>query len=106
MAKRLIFAVQSPLGYQVTLDRNRWRLIVRYKHPAMDGREKLARECIAHPTAIRQSESDADVHLHYRNIDGQFACVVTAPIASSHARMVVTAYFTKKLKKGRELWTK
>jgi hypothetical protein len=38
--RRRIFTTQTPLGYRVFLERDRWRLILRNKHPAMVGQEK------------------------------------------------------------------
>ncbi|MGO9814306.1 MAG: hypothetical protein ACLP53_26540 [Isosphaeraceae bacterium] len=39
MARRRMFTVQSPLGHRVFLSRDRWRQIVRFKHPALAGRQ-------------------------------------------------------------------
>jgi hypothetical protein len=57
------------------------------------------------PQLIRQSAREADVHLHHAPVEGIHLCVVTAP-ASAAERFVVTAYFTKNVKKGTELWTR
>jgi hypothetical protein len=35
MAKRMIFVEATPLGDRVMLSRDRWREIIRYKHPAL-----------------------------------------------------------------------
>ena len=105
MRRRIIFAVDSPLGYRVVLDRDRWRQIVRFKHPALQGKEQLLRHCVAAPDLIRESAKDEQVHLHYRRIDTAHLCVVVAPMKANEF-FVVTAYFTKELKKGRTLWTK
>jgi hypothetical protein len=43
MAVKKIFTVTTPLGYRVTLSRDRWREIVRFKHPALDGCEDLVK---------------------------------------------------------------
>ena len=105
MADRVIFTVTSPLGYRVKLTRNRWRQIVRFKHPALAGRESLIRTCLVDPKVIRQSAKDPNVHLYYAASNRTFLCVVVAPVDSVNG-FVVTAYFTKEIKKGRELWTK
>jgi hypothetical protein len=104
--RRLIFSVDSPLGYRVILDRNRWKLITRFKHPALAGKQELVKECVADPETVRQSENDADVHVYYRRTNGEFICVVAAPIRGSTDRFVVTAYIARKLKKGNAIWTK
>ncbi len=65
MAQRLIFQATSPLGYRVSLTRDRWREIIRYKHPALAGHERELRSCVEAPTLIRQSDKDPNVHLYY-----------------------------------------
>ena len=105
MAKRRIFAERTPLGHRVVLTRDRWREIVRFKHPALKGEEETARICVSDPELIRRSEKDPDVHLYYRTAGPGYICVVVAG-DDPEARFVVTAYFTKKLKDGEDLWTK
>ncbi len=105
MAKRLIFSEATPLGYRVILTRDRWREIVRFKHPALAGHEEDVRQCVADPDVIRESAKDFHVHLYYRIFAFGFACVVVAG-EPSEDRFVVTAYFTKSLKKGTDLWKK
>ena len=86
------------------LTRNRWREIVRFKHPAVAGREKEVRQCLRHPEVIRSSAKDSNVHLHYLGLEGIYLCVVVA--GDANERFVVTAYLTERLKKGDELWRK
>ena len=105
LAKRQIFTVTTPLGYRVSLSRDRWRQIIRFKHPALEGCEKLVRECLENPAFVRESAKEADVHLYYNNHEEAYLCVVTAP-GGGDDRFVVTAYYTKNIKKGTELWKK
>ncbi|HYT90108.1 MAG TPA: hypothetical protein VEL76_15480 [Gemmataceae bacterium] len=105
MARKLLFTVDSPLGYRVVLARNRWREIIRFKHPALKGHEEEVRECLADPELIRASAKDADVHLYYRKTERAYLCVVIGG-EEPNERFVVTAYFTETIKKGDELWTK
>ena len=44
------------------------------------------------------------MHLYYKAARDRFVCVVIAPGASDE-RFVVTAYFTKRIKKGKQRWT-
>lgn len=104
MARRLIFSTNSPLGYRVVLTRNRWREIVRFKHPALAGEETRVRQCVSDPEVVRASAKDPDVHLHYRTSDQGYTCVVVGPGEKEH--FVVTAYLTTNIKKGQTLWTK
>ena len=104
MAQRRLFTVTTPLGDRVFLTRDRWRDIIRFKHPAMAGHEKDVRACLESPAAICESEKDADVHLYYKSARDLFVCVVIAPTPSGE-RFVVTSYFTKRIKKGQQRWT-
>lgn len=63
MAQRRLFTVTTPLGDRVFLTRDRWRDIIRFKHPAMADHEKKVQECLESPAVICESEKDADVHL-------------------------------------------
>ena len=94
----------SPLGYRVSLTRDRWREIVRYKHPALAGHERELRNCVEAPKLIRQCAKDPNVHLYYFPAGHVHLCVVAAP-EQQDERFVVTAYFTTNVKKGTELWT-
>jgi hypothetical protein len=104
MASRRIFTVQTPLGHRVFLTRDRWKQITRFKHPALAGREQAVRGCLQSPSFVRESASEPDVQLYYSRAEDVFLCVVTAP-ADEAERFVVTTYFTKNIKKGKELWT-
>ncbi len=103
MPQRNLFAVESPLGYRVVLSRNRWREIVRFKHPALAGMQELVRGCLREPEVIRASSKDPGVHLFYRTEERGYLCVVVGGDDPGE-RFVVTAYFTQELKKGQELW--
>jgi len=107
MPRGIVFRVTTPLGYYVVLTRNRWREILRFKHPAVAVYEKEARKCLRSPDLIRASTKDANVHLYYLKLDTRYLCVVVAGIASKvESGFVVTAYLTKRPKQGDELWTK
>jgi hypothetical protein len=103
MARRRVFTVQTPLGHRVFLARDRWRQIVRFKHPALAGRESDVRACLASPLLVRESAKEPDVHMYYALAENAHLCVVTAP-AGEDERFVVTGYFTRNIKPGKELW--
>lgn len=105
MTQRILFTVTTPLGNRVRLSRDRWRTIIRFKHPALAGQEQAIRQCLARPLLIRSSEKDANVYLHYVSLERGYLCVVTAP-TKENEQFVVTAYYTKDIKKGNELWRK
>jgi len=103
MAKRRrVFEELTPLGYRVLLTRDRWREIVRFKHPVMAGREGAVRDCIRDPDLIRASAKDPDVHLFYRSSGAGIVCVVVG--GDLARRFVVTGYLTRGPKKGTDLW--
>ncbi len=103
--KRRLFAETTPLGHRVVLTRDRWREIIRSKHPALAGHETEVGDCLRDPEVIRASAKDPEVHLYYRSVDDVFLCVVVGG-DDLMERFIVTAYFTKNIKKGQELWTK
>lgn len=105
MAKRQLFAVTTPLGHRVVLTRDRWREIVRYKHPALAGHDGDVQDCLSDPDMIRASAKDPDTHLYYRTVNRGVLCVVVGGEDPQH-RFVITAYFTQSPKKGHDLWTK
>jgi len=65
MAKKVLIDATTPLGYRVVLTRDRWREIVRFKHPAVAAYEQQILKCLETPDAIRASVKDADVHVYY-----------------------------------------
>ena len=99
MARRRVFAEVSPLGHRVVLTRDRWREIVRFKHPALADRDGEVRDC------IRASVKDPDAHLYYKSSGEGYLCAVVGG-EDPQNRFVVTVYHTDKLKKGLDLWTK
>lgn len=103
MGRRRIFTVQTPLGDRVFLTRDRWRQIIRFKHPALAGRERELRSCLSSPFQVRQSAKEPETHLYYSIAEGLYLCVVTAP-ADEEEHFVVTAYLTRNIKPGVELW--
>ena len=104
MARRMVFVGLTPLGYRVVLTRNRWREIIRYKHPALAGHEEEVGSCLREPTLIRASAKDPKVHMYYRPSARGYVCVVVGGDDPTE-RFVVTAYFSKEMKKGQDLWT-
>ena len=106
MSNRLIFSVKTPVGYRVSLSRDRWRQIIRYKHPALKGHEKAIRSCLCDPVSVRVSTKDAEVHLYYSQAERGYLVVAVAPSADAGDRFVVTAYFSRNIKEGTDLWKK
>lgn len=106
MTKRNVFSVVTPLGYRVTATRDRWREIVRFKHPALAGKEIEVEKCFNAPEFVRASTKDVNVHLYYRKLDINYICAVTAVDSSTNSGFLVTSYLTTRIKQGDELWKK
>ena len=106
MPRRILFQVTTPLGYRIVLTRNRWREIVRFKHPAVADHQDNVRQCLQAPDVVRASAKDEEVHLYYCKLTNRCLCVVVAGDDPKQDRFVVTAYLTKRLKQGDEIWTK
>ena len=105
MAKRQILAVPTPIGHHVVLTRDRWREIIRYKHPALAGHESEVEDCLRDPDLVRTSAKDTETHLYYRARHEGVLCVVVGG-DDPRQRFVITAYFTDGIKKGQDLWKK
>jgi hypothetical protein len=97
LAKRKRFEVVTPLGHRVRLTRDRWREIVRYKHPAVAGHDTDVENCLRDPVVIRESINDPNTHLYYRIVERGFICVVVGG-DDPRDRFVITAYFTQDLR--------
>jgi len=104
MAKSVLFEVKTPLEYRVVLTRDRWREIVRFKHPAAARYERQVRTCLETPDVIPASAKDPNVHVYLKAGRG-YLCAVVAP-HDEDRRFVVTAYLAKRITQGDDLWTK
>jgi hypothetical protein len=77
------------------------------ERPEMTGMEAAIREVLQEPQFVRQSRSDEDAFLNYRFyhrtvVGDKWLCVVAKYLEED--AFIVTAYFTDKLKEGKEIW--
>ena len=101
----LTIVAQTPLGLQVRVDRARWELIIRSKHPAMDGREALVQSALASPDEVRQSRTDPTVFLFYQAERAErWVCAVVKQ--TDDDCFLITAYPTDAIKEGVKIWPK
>lgn len=99
----LLFETETPLGFCVRVTRERWELIVSVKHPVMAGREHLVREALANREEVRQSRSDATVHLFYKTEKAKrWVCAVAKRLDGDG--FLITAYPTDAIKEGARVW--
>lgn len=103
----ILIAVETPLGFTVTVTKLRWELIVNQKHPALAGQEELIRNTLENPDEIRRSKSDISVYLFYRLIKTKrWACAVVRNQSAGESSFLITAYPTDAIKEGDVIWTR
>jgi hypothetical protein len=106
MDNTVLFSVETPLGFIVTVGKQRWELIVNQKHPALLGKEELIKDTLLHPDEIRKSKSDESVYLFYRIIkEKRWACAVVKN-QQDNTSFLITAYPTDAIKEGEVIWIK
>lgn len=96
------FEVLTPLGVYVRTTFSHWQKIITIKHPIMAGQEQQVQAALAHPSEIRQSQSDPAVNLYYKPDPPYFTCVVARHLNGEG--FIITAYRTDKIKAGITLW--
>ena len=101
----VLFEVETPLGFRVTVSRSRWDFISRVKHPVMAGRELLVRAALEAPDEIRQSRNDSTVYLFYKSErPSRWVCAVAKDEKGDG--FLITAYPTDAIKEGTRIWPK
>jgi hypothetical protein len=101
----LALEARTPLGFQVQVTRDRWRLITTVKHPVMVGREDAVRLTLEQPEQVRESRSVPEVLLFYRlERPGRWICAVAKRAAADG--FLITAYPTDAIKEGTQIWPK
>ncbi|MEC4894936.1 MAG: DUF4258 domain-containing protein [Oscillatoria sp. PMC 1051.18] len=100
---RILFVVETPLGFSVRTTTSYWEVITTVKHPVMRGRETDVVVTLSNPDEIRQSTSDRAVYLFYRS-DGEkrWVCAVTKRLNGDG--FLITAYRTSAIKEGTVIW--
>lgn len=100
---KIFFAVKTPLKVNVRTTVDYWEYLITIKHPIMKGKEDIVKVTLQSPDEIRQSITDKDVFLYYKQSDKLYCVVVR------HAGMegyLITAYPTDKVKEGIIVWTR
>ncbi len=101
--EEVLFEVLTPLGFRVRVTKGYWELIVTIKHPVMAGRETDVKDTLLHPDEIRQSKSDSDVYLFYRNErPRRWVCAVSRRLNGDG--FLITTYPTDAIKEGERVW--
>lgn len=77
------------------------------EHPEMSGQEVAIAETLLHPERVVGSLADTQARLYYRfylgtRVGDKYFCVIVKIIEDD--ALVLTAYFTDTVKKGRQIW--
>lgn len=98
----IYFKVETPLNVEVKTTARYWEYLITMKHPIMKGEEDIVKTTLQFPDEIRQSRTDKNVFLYYKQFDRVYCVVVR------HTGMegfLITAYPTDKVKEGDVIWT-
>lgn len=98
-----LLKVKTPLDVEVRTTAGYWEYLVKIKHPVMKGKEDVVCEVLRTPDVIRQSRTDKEVFLYYKQSDRLYCVVVRH---SGQEGFVITAYPADKLKEGDVIWTR
>ena len=101
----ILFEVSTPLNFTVRTTISYWEFIVTIKHPMM--RDYLAdvERTLSDPDEIRLSKSDRQVYLFYRReVTTRWVCAVAKKLNGE--AFLITAYSTRAIKEGVQVWQK
>jgi hypothetical protein len=101
----VLFEIETPLGFRVSVTRSRWKLISGVKHPAMFGKELSVKDALENPDEIRQSRNDLRVFLFYKAVQSRRWVCAVAKDEGGHG-FLITAYPTDAIKEGVKVWPK
>jgi hypothetical protein len=97
------YLAKTPLNVEVRTTNGYWEYLITMKHPVMKGKEDIVKAVLQSPDEIRQSKTDKDVFLYYKQFNKLY-CVVVKHIGM--VGFLVTTYPTDKVKEGDSTWTK
>lgn len=99
----IFFSVKTPLNVEVRTTVDYWKYLITIKHPIMKGKEDMVKTVLLSPDEIRQSSTDNEVFLYYKQFDRLY-CVVAKHIEMEG--FLITSYLTDKVKEGVVVWTR
>ncbi|MBS3906051.1 MAG: hypothetical protein KGZ49_03350 [Syntrophaceae bacterium] len=101
--EKAFLLAKTPLNVEVRTTTGYWEYLITMKHPVMKGKEDTVKTALQFPDEIRQSKTDKDVFLYYKQYDKLY-CVVVKHIGPEG--FLITAYPTDKVKEGDSIWTR
>jgi hypothetical protein len=99
----IFFTVKTPLDIEISITVTYWEYLITKKHQIMKGKENIVKALLDSPDEIRQSRTDKDVFLYYKQFDRLYCVVVKH---SGMEGFLITAYPADKVKEGDVVWTK
>ena len=100
----IYFEVKASTGKVIRTTRSHWELIVKLKHPEIDGKENVVKECLSTPSEVIKSSDDSDVYLYYLAYEKYYICVIVRHLNGDG--FIITAYITDRIKEGESIWKK
>lgn len=104
MAANIRFTVVCIPGKHITVTEECWQKIITIKHPSVAGRDAQVQETLTDLDEVRESKSDPQIKLYYRNYANLHLCIVIKHL-NGHG-FIITTYFTDRIKEGAVIWTK
>lgn len=98
----VLFAISTPLGFEVRCTTEYWSFISTTKHPVLAGKEFEVQRTLSDPDEIRGSRKASDVFLFYRGVAPRWICAVAR--RQNGDGFLITAYPTDVIKAGETIW--
>jgi hypothetical protein len=95
--------VKTPLNVEIKTTVEYWQYLITKKHPVMKYKEEIVKDTLQFPDEIRQSKTDKNIFLYYKQFDKLY-CVVVKHVEPEG--YLITSYPTDKLKEGEVIWKK
>ena len=102
-ASEWLFNIPTPLGFFIHTTKQYWEFIISVKHPIMRGRLESVIRTLEKPDEIRQSRTDENVFLFYRE-GGGFPWICAVVKSRKGTDFLILTYPTDKIKKGTLIW--
>jgi len=103
MKSEIYFSVKTPLSIEVRTTVQYWEYLTTFKHPVMKNKEDIVKFVLQMPDEIRQSSTDREIFLYYKQSDKLYCVVVKH---TGKEGFLITAYPVDKVKEGEIVWTK
>ena len=104
LGEAIKFEVETPLNIPISVSERYWTYITTVKHPYMRDKEDNVVETLKDPEIIRQSRTDENVYLFYRQIMYGGTQYHLCVVVNRAEGFVITAYITHRIKEGHEIW--